>query len=98
MVCGVGIAFGTFCVFVALNFLRVNLFLEQLTGRPDWQNMMVRFRASGPRACDGSSTSTTSRARHSRLDLPRHSEELWGTRWGYRSFDTRSGSAVEFQA
>ena len=47
VVAGMAIAFGTFCVFVVLNFLRVNLLLEQLTGRPDWQNMMVRFRASG---------------------------------------------------
>jgi hypothetical protein len=47
LVAGMAVAFGTFCVFVVLNSLRVNLFLEQLTGRPDWQNMMVRFRASG---------------------------------------------------
>ena len=46
-VAGMAVAFGTFCVFIVLNFLRVNVFLDQLTGRPDWQNMMVRFRASG---------------------------------------------------
>lgn len=44
---GMAVAFGTFGVFVALNFMRVNLFLDDLTGRPDWQNMMVRFQASG---------------------------------------------------
>ena len=46
-IAGVTIAFRTFCLFVLLNFLRVNVFLEQLTNRPDWQNMMVRFRVSG---------------------------------------------------
>jgi hypothetical protein len=46
-VAGMAVAFGTLCVFVVLNFLRVNVFLDQLTGRPDWQNMMVRFRANG---------------------------------------------------
>lgn len=40
-------AFGTFAVFIALNFVRVNLFLDDLTSRADWQNMMVRFRAAG---------------------------------------------------
>lgn len=44
---GMVLAFATFAVFIALNFLRVNLFLYDLTGRPDWQNMMMRFRASG---------------------------------------------------
>ncbi len=43
---GMLVAFGTFAVFIGLNFLRVNLFLSELTGRPDWQNMMVRFRTS----------------------------------------------------
>ena len=43
---GFVVAFGTFCVFYALNLLRVNLFLAELTGRTDWQNMMQRFRAS----------------------------------------------------
>jgi hypothetical protein len=40
------VAFGTFCVFYVLNLLRVNLFLAELTGRADWQNMMRRFRGS----------------------------------------------------
>jgi membrane-associated protease RseP (regulator of RpoE activity) len=44
---GTAVAFATFCVFVALNFLRVNLFLVQLTARADWQDMMMRFDASG---------------------------------------------------
>jgi hypothetical protein len=43
---GFVVAFGTFCVFYVLNLLRVNLFLPELTGRADWQNMMLRFRAS----------------------------------------------------
>jgi hypothetical protein len=43
---GFVVAFGTFCVFYVLNLVRVNLFLADLTGRADWQNMMQRFRAS----------------------------------------------------
>lgn len=43
---GFAVAFGTFCIFYILNLLRVNLFLEELTGRADWQNMVKRFRAS----------------------------------------------------
>ena len=43
---GFVVAFGTFCVFYLLNLVRVNLFLAELTGRADWQNMMQRFRAS----------------------------------------------------
>jgi len=43
---GVVVAFATFCVFDLLNLIRVNLFLDQLTGRGDWQSMMARFRAS----------------------------------------------------
>jgi hypothetical protein len=44
---GLVVAFGTFCVFYLLNLVRVNLFLNELTGRADWQDMMQRFRASG---------------------------------------------------
>jgi hypothetical protein len=44
---GFVVAFATFCVFYVLNLLRVNLFLAELTGRTDWQNMTQRFRASG---------------------------------------------------
>ena len=41
------VAFGTFCAFYLMNMVRVNLFLPELTGRADWQNMMQRFRDSG---------------------------------------------------
>ena len=47
VVAGIAVAFGTFCVFVLLNFVRVNLLFDQLTSSPDWQNMMMRFRTSG---------------------------------------------------
>jgi hypothetical protein len=43
---GLIVAFATFCVFDLLILARVNLFLNELTGRADWQNMMLRFRAS----------------------------------------------------
>src|SRR5262245_19659948 len=33
---GTAVAFATFCVFDALVILRVNLFLNELAGRPDW--------------------------------------------------------------
>lgn len=47
VVAGMVVAVATFSVFVVLNFLRVNLFLDELTARADWQSMMMRFRASG---------------------------------------------------
>ena len=43
---GAAVAFATFCVFDVLVILRVNLFLDELTARADWQNLMLRFRAS----------------------------------------------------
>jgi hypothetical protein len=43
---GFVVAFGTFCAFYVLTLLRVNLFLAELTGRADWQNLMQRFRTS----------------------------------------------------
>jgi hypothetical protein len=43
---GAIVAFATFCAFILLNLARVNLFLDELTARADWQSMMVRFRAS----------------------------------------------------
>ena len=43
---GLLVAFATFCVFELLILLRVNLFLNELTARADWHNMMIRFRAS----------------------------------------------------
>ena len=43
---GLTVALGTFVAFDVLILVRVNLFLNELTGRADWQNMMMRFRAS----------------------------------------------------
>jgi len=43
---GLSIALTTFIAFDLFILLRVNLFLNDLTGRADWQNMMLRFRAS----------------------------------------------------
>ena len=43
---GMAVAFATFCVFEIFILLRVNLFLNELTGRADWQNMLMRFRTS----------------------------------------------------
>jgi hypothetical protein len=44
---GAAAAFGTCVLFVLLNFVRVNVMLDQIADRPDWQNMTMRFRASG---------------------------------------------------
>jgi hypothetical protein len=44
---GAIVAFGTFALFEVFIFVRINLFLDELTQRADWQNMMLRFRASG---------------------------------------------------
>ena len=44
---GLTVAFATFVVFDLLILVRVNVFLKELTGRADWQNMMIRFRESG---------------------------------------------------
>jgi hypothetical protein len=44
---GAIVALATFIAYDLLIFLRVNLFLDELTGRADWQDMMNRFRASG---------------------------------------------------
>ena len=44
---GITIACATFIAFDLLVILRVNMFLSELTSRADWQNMMMRFRASG---------------------------------------------------
>lgn len=44
---GLAVACVTFCVFELVVLLRVNVFLDQLTARADWQNMMARFRESG---------------------------------------------------
>jgi hypothetical protein len=42
---GLLVAFATFCVFNVLNLIRVNVFLEELTGRAEWRSMMA---PSGP--------------------------------------------------
>jgi hypothetical protein len=47
VITGAIVAFATFVVYDLLIFLRINLFLAQLTDRADWQYMMSRFRASG---------------------------------------------------
>ena len=44
---GMYVAFVTFSIFYVTVLLRVNLFLSDLTGRTDWQNIILRFRASG---------------------------------------------------
>jgi hypothetical protein len=44
---GATIAFVAFVVFDLAVLLRVNLFLDTLSQRSDWQNLMARFRASG---------------------------------------------------
>ena len=40
------VAFVTFVVFDLAAIVRVNLFLDALTHRSDWQNLLVRFQAS----------------------------------------------------
>lgn len=44
---GATVAFATFVVFDVANLVRVNLFLEAIRHRADWQNLVVRFHASG---------------------------------------------------
>ena len=44
---GATVAFVTFVVFDITVIVRVNLFLDALSRRSDWQNLMVRFQASG---------------------------------------------------
>jgi hypothetical protein len=39
--------YGTFCVYNLLVILRVNLFLEELTRRSDWEDLTARFQTSG---------------------------------------------------
>ena len=41
------VAFVTFVVFDLAAIVRVNLFLDALTHRSEWQNLLVRFQASG---------------------------------------------------
>ena len=44
---GATIAFVSFTVFALANLLRVNLFLDSILNRADWQNMRMRFQTSG---------------------------------------------------
>ena len=44
---GAVVAFATFCVLDLLVVVRANVFLNQLSGRSDWQDLMRRFQASG---------------------------------------------------
>ena len=50
---GATVAGVTFAVYTLAVILRVNLFLDVMTGRPDWQNLMGRFRAGGFNALRG---------------------------------------------
>jgi hypothetical protein len=44
---GMSVALATFSIYSLLILLRVELFLDDLTGRADWQQMVARFRESG---------------------------------------------------
>jgi hypothetical protein len=44
---GAAVAFVTFAVFTAAVIIRVNLSLDTVSHRPDWQNLVARFRESG---------------------------------------------------
>jgi hypothetical protein len=44
---GATVAFVTFLVYILTQFVRVNVFLDILTQRSDWQNLMVSFHKSG---------------------------------------------------
>lgn len=44
---GALVAFGTFVVLTIVVIVRVNLSLHLMTQRPDWQNLIARFNASG---------------------------------------------------
>ena len=44
---GATVAFCTFVVYDVTQFIRVNVFLDNLTQRSDWQNMMATFKTSG---------------------------------------------------
>lgn len=47
---GATVAFVTFVVYDLTQIVRVNLFLDILTHRSDWQNLMARFETSGWRS------------------------------------------------
>ena len=44
---GAAISFGTFTSYDSLVLVRVNVFLDQLRGRDDWQSLISRFPTSG---------------------------------------------------
>jgi hypothetical protein len=44
---GAAVAFVTFVVYAFAVIVRVNVLLDTMTQRPDWQNLMQRFQASG---------------------------------------------------
>jgi hypothetical protein len=44
---GVTVALGTFVVYDLLQFVRVNLFLDAISHRSDWQYVMASFQTSG---------------------------------------------------
>ena len=44
---GAIVAFVTFVVYVLTQFVRVNVFLDILSHRSDWQNLIARFQNSG---------------------------------------------------
>jgi hypothetical protein len=44
---GATVAFATFVVYVITQFVRVNLFLDTISRRSDWQNLMAQFQTSG---------------------------------------------------
>jgi hypothetical protein len=50
---GAVVAFVTFAVYTVAVIIRVNLFLDVMSRRPDWQNLMQRFQASGFRTLRG---------------------------------------------
>lgn len=44
---GAAVAFATFVVFEISIFIRVNLFLDAISQREDWQGLLARYKASG---------------------------------------------------
>ena len=50
---GAVVAFVTFAVYTVAVIIRVNVFLDVMSRRPEWQNLMVRFQASGFRTLRG---------------------------------------------
>jgi membrane protein implicated in regulation of membrane protease activity len=50
---GAVVAFITFAVYTIAVIIRVNVFLDIMSRRPDWQNLIERFQASGFRTLRG---------------------------------------------